>query len=345
MSIKGVASRKSLIAFTAFLAISFVGTACSSEATTDTTALGASGTGTYTPVNIGGTSGTTTKTVGTGGIVVSSSGGAKAVVGGTSGKVTDTAGASGTTIATAGAGAGTSGTTVPETAGSGGAAGNITQTAGSGGAAGTGTTRKHEDLGEGDGQDVVTIGDSWMNIITNGGGIEAGLDRVTGKTYRHYAVAGTTVLSEVIPNQYESAKRINKNIKTVIMTGGGNDVIMDMTMAPQCSAGTDACRERLLQVAARLGELWNEMSVDGVRDLVVINYAKGAGSGVGGIDVTAEYKAIVAAIPPPLVFHRIETTDIVNGRLMTDNIHPTAAACTDVAQAVYDHMKEEGMRR
>jgi hypothetical protein len=327
MSNKGMAGRKSLIAFIAFLAISFVGSACGSDTTAIAT-LGAAGTVTDTPVNNSGTSGTVG--VGTGGIVVSSSGGAKAVVGGASGKATGAAGAGGKTKPTAG-NAGKD-VTKPE------------NTAGSGGAAGAGTKPKHEDLGEGDGQDVITIGDSWMNIVTNGGGIEGGLDRVTGKRYRHYAVAGTTVLSEVIPNQYESAKTINKNIKTVIMTGGGNDVIMDMTMAPQCAAGTDACKERILQVAARLGKLWNEMSADGVRDIVYINYAKGAGTGTGDIDVTDQYKTIIAAVPPPLVFHWIETTDVVNGRLL-DTIHPTMDACTDIGQAVYDHMKEEGMRR
>jgi len=267
-------------------------------------------------------------------------------------------GSAGTDTGTAGAQAGVGGAGGAAQAGVGGAAG--TAQAGVGGTAGTadagvgGTadttggksrfTHHTDDQGEGDGQDVVTIGDSWMNITTNLGGIEGGLDRVTGKVYRHYAVAATTVLSGVIPGQYSTAKRINPDIKTVIMTGGGNDVIMDMTLTADCMASGDRCRQRLLDVMERLAELWTEMNEDGVRDVFVVNYAEGAGTGVGNIDVRQEYMERIEQIPPPIVMHFIETTDIVNGRL-ADGIHPTSQACTEIAQAVYDHMIEAGARR
>ncbi|HEX6240694.1 MAG TPA: hypothetical protein VFZ61_07370, partial [Polyangiales bacterium] len=49
-----------------------------------------------------------------------------------------------------------------------------------------------EDLGKGDGKDVVTIGDSWMAGILGGSGIQAALDR-EGTNYRQYAVTATTL--------------------------------------------------------------------------------------------------------------------------------------------------------
>ncbi|MBN1654707.1 MAG: SGNH/GDSL hydrolase family protein [Deltaproteobacteria bacterium] len=305
-----------------------------------------------------GTAGSTAVSIPTAGTSAGSDG-ARANAGGSDGN-SETDGQGGAN-GSADAGLGTAGEAGVGEAGTGGAAG--AGEAGTGGAAGAGeagageagtggaagatnprVVHHEEDLGEGDGQDVITIGDSWMNIITNGGGIEGGLDRVTGKRYRHYALAATTVLSEAIPRQYTSAKAFNPDIKTVIMTGGGNDVIMDMTIIGDCMAGGERCRQRLIEVMNRLAELWSEMSVDGVRDLFVINYSEVAGTGVGDIDVRDEYKEAIAQIPPPIVLHFIETTDIVNGRL-ADGIHPTSQACTDIAQAVYDHMIEAGARR
>jgi hypothetical protein len=41
----------------------------------------------------------------------------------------------------------------------------------------------HMDLGSGEGKDLITIGDAWMNLIVTG--IEPSLDAVVKKTYRH----------------------------------------------------------------------------------------------------------------------------------------------------------------
>src|SRR4051794_12397694 len=119
--------------------------------------------------------------------------------------------------------AGTGGT-APAAPGTGGAAEVVGDAGLMPGDAGVTATGAHEDLGKGDGTDVVTIGDSWMSIITNGGGIEGGLDRA-GTSYRHYSVAGTLLLNGQIPGQYDQAKAINPKILTVIMTGGGNDIM------------------------------------------------------------------------------------------------------------------------
>src|SRR5207248_1465446 len=122
-------------------------------------------------------------------------------------------GASGTGVS----GTGASGTGASGTGGTGAGAG------GSGGGSGGAPAEMHMDLGKGDGSDVITIGDSWMNLIFTG--IEPSLDSVSGQHYRHYAVPGTLVLNEQIPGQYESAKQANPAIKTVVMTGGGNDIL------------------------------------------------------------------------------------------------------------------------
>ena len=94
---------------------------------------------------------------------------------------------------------------------------------------------RREDQGKGDGSDVIMIGDSWMTMY--GGGLQAGINASNGSTtYRGYGVAGTQLLNGAIPGQFTRVSRTNKNIRTVIMTGGGNDVLLN-------PAATAACRD------------------------------------------------------------------------------------------------------
>jgi len=360
MCFKGNGIKTIVLALGGWLALSFLASACgNSDAATLIPTAGTSAAGMAQVGTAGKGGGSVIVTAG--GSAITAAGGAKAVETGTAGTAPATggtkaiAGASGKApTADAGAGAG-----AKADAGEGGKA---APTAGKGGAAGAAgtvnprTIHHAEDLGEGDGQDVICIGDSWMSIMTNGDGIQGAMNRVSGQNYRHYGLAATTVLSGQIPGQYTNAKRANPDIKTVIMTGGGNDIIMDATMSIACAAtsgdlSTNACRRRLLDVANRLGELWTEMSNDGVRDLFNINYAKGAATSVTEYiqaDIQVEYQKIIAALPPPIVVHYIQTEEIVNGSgvaRLIDGIHPTRDACTDIAQATYDHMKEAGARR
>src|SRR5207342_408824 len=86
------------------------------------------------------------------------------------------------------------------------------------------STSPPEDRGRGDGKDVITIGDSWMSYEATQG-IQQSLTKVSGHSYRSYGVGGAQLLNGEIPRQYAVARRANPEIKTVIMTGGGNDLL------------------------------------------------------------------------------------------------------------------------
>jgi hypothetical protein len=309
--------------------------------------------------------GTSAPTAGTAPIAVSGSGGSVATAGSSSaGRAGSAAAGTSAAVATAGTGAAGSGAGAAGAAGGSSVAGSTAgaaATAGSGaagtaaaagaggavaagsGAAGQagGASEMHMDLGKGDGTDVITIGDSWMNYAVNGGGIEAGLRTASGQRYRNYGVAGTMLLDEVIPNQYESAKRSNKNIKTVVMTGGGNDLLLTgMTGGSTCSAG---CMDTINKVGARLKKLWDEMGVDGVQDIVYIEYSRG-GSNAPGVNYgTEQIKPICAALTPARC-HFVDSDPIIMMQLI-DGVHPTADGCQKIGKAVYTLMESEGMRR
>ena len=196
-----------------------------------------------------------------------------------------------------------------------------------------------EDLGKGDGKDVVTIGDSWMAGPLNGSGIQAGLDRA-GTDYRHYAVTATTLLSGQIPSQYASAKRANPKISTVIMTGGGNDV---MFTAGSCST-PEACAMFSMMISAGLDKLWTEMANDGVKDVIYVQYSANAGS------TPAENRGKTSPVIPicnsgRIYCHSVPTTDIIARSDLADGIHPGTAGNNRIAKRVLELMEMRRVRR
>jgi hypothetical protein len=196
------------------------------------------------------------------------------------------------------------------------------------------------DLGVGDGRDVVTIGDSWMDYALSGGGIEGGLRRA-GKNYRNYSLSGTRFLNGVIPRQYDTAKARDPKILTVIMTGGGNDILQG---AYNCDTA-EGCARYIKDLTAGLNTLWTKMSADGVKDVIYISYSSDSGR-------PPPDSARPTKPPPgpeicttgPIRCHSLGTTNLVMGDLV-DGIHPSRAANTRIATALLELMEKEGMRR
>jgi hypothetical protein len=203
------------------------------------------------------------------------------------------------------------------------------------GGGGDATAPMHEDLGMGDGKDVVTIGDSWMQLYV--AGIEESLDKASGQTYRHYAVPGTLVLDEVIPNQYESAKMENPDIKTVVMTGGGNDILTT-------NCADEACNSIVDMVSDRLTMLMQEMGKDGVQDIVLIGYTYP--------DDTSKRESLDYSIMLNKMFckpdsmprcHSLDSTQL--DITLRDGIHPDDAGYDLIGETVWQMMQDQGMRR
>lgn len=217
---------------------------------------------------------------------------------------------------------------------------------------GTGTTpTRHPDLGKGDGKDVITIGDSWMsNTLGTGDAISGALRRFTKQPYRNYAVQGVMLLAAdlfgpAIPTQLDSAVRVNKDIKTVVMTGGGNDIIQSPGLQADCKSGGAQCKAKLQAIGAGLMKLWQKMADDHVQDVVYIGYSSDAGgSGSGTANANQNGMADLCA-KAPLPCHLIDSTPLVKGELMPDGIHPTQAANDRMAKAIYQLMEDRGLRR
>lgn len=205
------------------------------------------------------------------------------------------------------------------------------------------TKPTREDLGKGDGSDVITIGDSWMNLGSTG--IQQSLLKASGQRYRTYGRGGTRLLNDVIPNQYQTAKSADADIKTVVMTGGGNDIIQVPGLRDDCTAMGAQCEMVKKQILDRLTQLWDVMSADGVQDVLYVQYSNPEGQNVDFATASGEsVKTRCEAVKAPLRCHRLETLDIVMGDI-PDDIHPSAVAFDRLGESVFQLMTEQGMRR
>lgn len=238
------------------------------------------------------------------------------------------------------------GNSAPAMTGAGGA--SVVAPGGAAVMAGAGAAPAREDLGKGDGQDVVTIGDSYMRL--NNEGVEPSLDKLTMVTYRHHAVMGTQLSNGQIPRQYDDAKAENPDIKTIVMTGGGNDFLQNGTassdcadVGPNCSAVLDKMRETMV-------ELWTQMNTDGVKDVFFLTYPPTPMTTLGPAFESVYAKLSEdCAMMTPLHCHFVNATPAFEGRtrelIRGDNIHPTGEGYDILAKLIWDDMTASGARR
>lgn len=200
------------------------------------------------------------------------------------------------------------------------------------------------DLGVGDGQDVVLIGDSWMNLGSVG--IQQSVVKASGgRPYRTLGVSGTRMLNGQIPGQYAAAKAADPDIKTLIVTGGGNDVLQDPLVLVDCFNVGPTCQAQLDQVGDVFEEMSQEALADGVEDVIIIMYTRNTLLGAPIVDYVWETMTDTCT-NGPVRCYMIDPDEVAGGLMETrDGIHPTDAGYDQLGEAVYQLMVQEGMRR
>jgi len=216
---------------------------------------------------------------------------------------------------------------------------------GMGGAAG-------EDKGEGDGSDVITMGDSYMRLnITEG--TEVSIERVSGRDYRNFGVAATMLLSGAgaIPTQFDAALAQNPNIKTVVITGGGNDILLGNIF---CTVNwTESCNQTVRDVGEGHTALRQRMGEAGVEDVIWVHYGYST-NGISdtpdpvlkpGLDLGRELAAEACRPDDMPRCHFIDPVEELVGHIRSDGIHPDGEGYDILGQLVWDLMQERGIRR
>jgi lysophospholipase L1-like esterase len=201
---------------------------------------------------------------------------------------------------------------------------------------------------------VVTIGDSYMEF--GGIGTEYSLESISGRNYRNHAVAGTRILNGQIPGQYATAKAANPNIKTVIMTGGGNDIILDFfgnliacQGAETEAALSPACIAALDEITVGVDDLMATMEADGVQDVFYVGYGHITANELSGtIERTKRVQGERCRDDDPtktMRCHFVDPSDALGTMFGGDGIHPTDAGYDIIGTMVWERMQMEGALR
>ncbi len=129
---------------------------------------------------------------------------------------------------------------------------------------------------------VVNVGDS---IFALSGEIQEFLHSYAGETFRRYAATGAElsggILAPSIPSQYETAKNDDSDIETILMDGGGNDILIPAISFDPYDCKTqwyeggelsDSCIDLIDDIYVDMANLLNEMYADGVDNVILQGY-------------------------------------------------------------------------
>jgi lysophospholipase L1-like esterase len=150
-----------------------------------------------------------------------------------------------------------------------------------------------------------------------------------------------------IPGQFQSALAANPDIKTVIMDGGGNDVLIgDANLCLQTPPPDTECVARIDDVLNAAGNLLDDMAAAGVQDVVYFFYPHLPEGGLvqGFKNETLDYAAplvqqVCENAPLNCVF--VDTRPAFEGHpeyFLNDGIHPNDGGSVVLANTVWSSM-------
>jgi hypothetical protein len=200
--------------------------------------------------------------------------------------------------------------------------------------------------------EVVTIGDSYFAItpVITGVMVHARLNGSLDpqEDYRRYEVGGTQMGNGQIPGMFDDAVGEDPNIDTVIMTGGGNDVLIGganicLTDPPP----SEPCLAALDGVFGAAEQLIADMAAAGVQHVVYSFYPHlPPGFPPGAKNETLDYAAPIVeelCTNAPVDCHFVDIREAFEGHpeyITGDAIHPTDAGAQVIADLIWATMEE-----
>ena len=148
---------------------------------------------------------------------------------------------------------------------------------------GVGSLASNARVSDADNDQVITIGDS---IFALSGKLQDFLEDYAGETFRRYTLSGAELKGGIIATdvvtQYEIAKNDNPNIETVLMDGGGNDILIPaITLFDPYDCKTQwyewgrlsrSCRRFIDDIYVDAVNFLNKMDREGVDNVVYLGY-------------------------------------------------------------------------
>ena len=195
---------------------------------------------------------------------------------------------------------------------------------------------------------VVIIGDS---IFALSGDIKRNLANAAQENYRGYALSGAQMVGgsrTPIPAQYTGARNADSNIRTMIMDGGGNDILIGGES--ECNPYSAACQAILDGVYGAMDTLFARMNTDGVQDLVYLGYyrVKGSNASLNPVLDIGMADFIDICDDSPVSCHFVDPRGPFTGHLnwiKNDGIHPTGTGSQVLADLIWQTMQANGIEQ
>lgn len=150
------------------------------------------------------------------------------------------------------------------------------------GCGGVGGLFSNDRVSNADNNQVITLGDS---IFALSGDLQDFLESYAGETFRRYTLSGAELkggtLATDVYQQYEIAKNDNPNIDTIVMDGGGNDILIPAikfdpynckTQWYQFGRLSSKCKNYIDDIYVDGVNLLNSMQADGVDNVIYLGY-------------------------------------------------------------------------
>jgi lysophospholipase L1-like esterase len=220
-------------------------------------------------------------------------------------------------------------------------------------------------------QEAAILGDSYVT-----GAASPALQPALGKLdasvlhYKNYAVPGTSMatggITGLIPPQLDSALSFSKDIKFILMDGGGNDILIcDAGKFPGCntqcnkagSSSVQICKDIVNQASAAAEQMLEKESGSGIKDIIYFFYPH-IPSNNGGFSEILDYSlpiakqqcdGVLAKTNGKTTCHFIDFVPIFQAaggdrnpaNFAADGIHPSQAGQDMMAKEINRVMKEQ----
>lgn len=203
-----------------------------------------------------------------------------------------------------------------------------------------------------DNNSVVNIGDS---IFALSGEINDYLHSYAGQTFRRYAVSGAELAGGILApdlfSQYNTAKYDDPNIDTIIMDGGGNDILLPvLTMFDPYDCKTqwyewgrlsNSCKNFIDDLYVDGVDLLNDMHADGVDNVIYLGYyyTKNAWVRLDDLEEAIDYgdtRLSQACANSAVNCTFVDPRWVINdGDIKSDAIHPKTSGSLKIANLIW----------
>jgi lysophospholipase L1-like esterase len=201
-----------------------------------------------------------------------------------------------------------------------------------------------------DRNDVVTLGDSIFDLS---GDIQRMLEEKAGQTFRDYTVSGAMLTGgplRAVDLQYADANVFNSNIDTIVMNGGGNDILIPSAIGDFYGCRTNdrrenitrRCRNLVNNVYVDLVNMLNAMDSNGVQNVVYLGYYELPRSNAD-LKTVLEYgvERLADACSNTIAnCDFVDTFGIIPANLVEDDdVHPTTEGSQVLADLIWPRLQ------